>query len=266
MPSLAARAARWELFRKQRVSTRLLLPVLVELVVGLLPVLVEPVFLLLPVLIELVVRLLPVLAKQFLVVLVEPVFLLPVVVLRELLSVVLLTIILQAVVLLTVVLLAVLLFVSIVAKGTDVDVASKAWHILSPPSASDGLWSSSIRHSVLVQDSLRRPVPGSTLRTGAAIATITQISSVTLTSGIGRPSAISSANGINISTSRAVEPASPIKKSSGAITGDSWAKSRNLFFYSRLVFYATRDVRPGSIVLAKRNIVSTSFANNLSYR
>lgn len=264
MPSLAARAARWELFRKQRVSTRLLLPVLVELVVGLLPVLVEPVFLLLPVLIELVVRLLPVLAKQFLVVLVEPVFLLPVVVLRELLSVVLLTIILQAVVLLTVVLLAVLLFVSIVAKGTDVDVASKAWHILSPPSASDGLWSSSIRHSVLVQDSLRRPVPGSTLRTGAAIATITQISSVTLTSGIGRPSAISSANGINISTSRAVEPASPIKKSSGAITGDSWAKSRNLFFYSRLVFYATRDVRPGSIVLAKRNIVSTSFANNLA--
>jgi len=264
LPSLAARAARWELFRKQRVSTRLLLPVLVELVVGLLPVLVEPVFLLLPVLIELVVRLLPVLAKQFLVVLVEPVFLLPVVVLRELLSVVLLTIILQAVVLLTVVLLAVLLFVSIVAKGTDVDVASKAWHILSPPSASDGLWSSSIRHSVLVQDSLRRPVPGSTLRTGAAIATITQISSVTLTSGIGRPSAISSANGINISTSRAVEPASPIKKSSGAITGDSWAKSRNLFFYSRLVFYATRDVRPGSIVLAKRNIVSTSFANNLA--
>lgn len=264
MPSLAARAARWELFRKQRVSTRLLLPVLVELVVGLLPVLVEPVFLLLPVLIELVVRLLPVLAKQFLVVLVEPVFLLPVVVLRELLSVVLLTIILQAVVLLTVVLLAVLLFVSIVAKGTDVDVASKAWHILSPPSASDGLWSSSIRHSVLVQDSLRRPVPGSTLRTGAAIATITQISSVTLTSGIGRPSAISSANGINISTSRAVEPASPIKKSSGAITGDSWAKSRNLFFYSRLVLYATRDVRPGSIVLAKRNIVSTSFANNLA--
>lgn len=264
MPSLAARAARWELFRKQRVSTRLLLPVLVELVVGLLPVLVEPVFLLLPVLIELVVRLLPVLAKQFLVVLVEPVFLLPVVVLRELLSVVLLTIILQAVVLLTVVLLAVLLFVSIVAKGTDVDVASKAWHILSPPSASDGLWSSSIRHSVLVQDSLRRPVPGSTLRTGAAIATITQISSVTLTSGIGRPSAISSANGINILTSRAVEPASPIKKSSGAITGDSWAKSRNLFFYSRLVFYATRDVRPGSIVLAKRNIVSTSFANNLA--
>jgi len=264
LPSLAARAARWELFRKQRVSTRLLLPVLVELVVGLLPVLVEPVFLLLPVLIELVVRLLPVLAEQFLVVLVEPVFLLPVVVLRELLSVVLLTIILQAVVLLTVVLLAVLLFVSIVAKGTDVDVASKAWHILSPPSASDGLWSSSIRHSVLVQDSLRRPVPGSTLRTGAAIATITQISSVTLTSGIGRPSAISSANGINISTSRAVEPASPIKKSSGAITGDSWAKSRNLFFYSRLVFYATRDVRPGSIVLAKRNIVSTSFANNLA--
>lgn len=264
MPSLAARAARWELFRKQRVSTRLLLPVLVELVVGLLPVLVEPVFLLLPVLIELVVRLLPVLAKQFLVVLVEPVFLLPVVVLRELLSVVLLTIILQAVVLLTVVLLAVLLFVSIVAKGTDVDVASKAWHILSPSSASDGLWGSSIRHSVLVQDSLRRPVPGSTLRTGAAIATITQISSVTLTSGIGRPSAISSANGINISTSRAVEPASPIKKSSGAITGDSWAKSRNLFFYSRLVFYATRDVRPGSIVLAKRNIVSTSFANNLA--
>jgi len=264
LPSLAARAARWELFRKQRVSTRLLLPVLVELVVGLLPVLVEPVFLLLPVLIELVVRLLPVLAKQFLVVLVEPVFLLPVVVLRELLSVVLLTIILQAVVLLTVVLLAVLLFVSIVAKGTDVDVASKAWHILSPPSASDGLWSSSIRHSVLVQDSLRRPVPGSTLRTGAAIATITQISSVTLTSGIGRPSAISSANGINISTSRAVKPASPIKKSSGAITGDSWAKSRNLFFYSRLVFYATRDVRPGSIVLAKRNIVSTSFANNLA--
>lgn len=264
MPSLAARAARWELFRKQRVSTRLLLPVLVELVVGLLPVLVEPVFLLLPVLIELVVRLLPVLAKQFLVVLVEPVFLLPVVVLRELLSVVLLTIILQAVVLLTVVLLAVLLFVSIVAKGTDVDVASKAWHILSPSSASDGLWGSSIRHSVLVQDSLRRPVPGSTLRTGAAIATITQISSVTLTSGIGRPSAISSANGINISTSRAVKPASPIKKSSGAITGDSWAKSRNLFFYSRLVFYATRDVRPGSIVLAKRNIVSTSFANNLA--
>lgn len=264
MPSLAARAARWELFRKQRVSTRLLLPVLVELVVGLLPVLVEPVFLLLPVLIELVVRLLPVLAKQFLVVLVEPVFLLPVVVLRELLSVVLLTIILRAVFLLTVVLLAVLLFVSIVAKGTDVDVASKAWHILSPSSASDGLWGSSIRHSVLVQDSLRRPVPGSTLRTGAAIATITQISSVTLTSGIGRPSAISSANGINISTSRAVKPASPIKKSSGAITGDSWAKSRNLFFYSRLVFYATRDVRPGSIVLAKRNIVSTSFANNLA--
>ena len=52
--------------------------------------------------------------------------------------------------------------------------------------------------------------------------------------------------------SRSSSPASPIKKSSGAITGDSWAKSRNLFFYSRLVFYATRDVRPGSIVLVER--------------
>ena len=124
LSSLAAGAACWELLSKQRVSPRLLSVV----------VLVKPVVGLLSVLVELVVRLLlSVLVELLLVVLVEP-LLLSVVVLRELIAVVLL-----AVVLLTVVLLAVVLLLFTVAEGTDVDVSSKTWNILSPPVAGDGL-------------------------------------------------------------------------------------------------------------------------------
>ena len=98
-----------------------------------------------------------------------------------------------------------------------------------------------------------------------------------LTSGIGRPGPISCTNGINISPSCAVKPefdvwlllncervclfvgacwhflapASAVKKSSGAITGDSGTKSRDLLFHSGFMLHATRDVRPCSVVLIK---------------
>jgi len=267
---LVARVACRELFGKQRISpwllsvlvqppvAVLLLSVLVEPVVVLLSVPVELVVVLLPVLVELVVVLLPVLVELLLVVLVES-LLLSVVVLRELLAIVLLTIVLLTVVLLTVVL---LLFT--VCEGTNVDVSSKTWNILSPAVASDRLWHPPVRHSVLVEDSLRRSVSGSTSRTWAAVATIAKISSVALTSGVGRPGAISCTNGINISPSWAIKPASAIKKASGAITRDSGAKSGDLFFHSRFVLYTTRDVRPRSIVLAERNIVSTGLTDDLA--
>jgi len=257
LPSLAAC---WELFSKKRVSPRLLsVVVLVKPVVVLLAVV-----RLLSVLVKLVVRLLlSVLVELLLVVLVEP-LLLSVVVLRELIAVVLLPVVLLAVVLLAVVLLAVVLLLFTVAEGTDVDVSSKTWNILSPPVTGDGLRYTPVRHSVLVQDRLCRSVPWSTSGTRAAITTIAQIPSVALTSGIGRPGAISCANGINISPSCAVKPASAVKKSSGAITGDSGTKSRDLFFHSGFMLHATRNVRPCSVVLAKGDIVSTSLTNNLA--
>jgi len=249
LSSLAAGAACWELLSKQRVSPRLLSVV----------VLVKPVVGLLSVLVELVVRLLlSVLVELLLVVLVEP-LLLSVVVLRELIAVVLL-----AVVLLTVVLLAVVLLLFTVAEGTDVDVSSKTWNILSPSVAGDGLGYSPVRHSVLVQNRLGCSVPSSTSRTGAAIATIAQIPSVALTSGVGRPGPISCTNGINISSSCAVKPASAVKKSGGAITGDAGAKSGDLFLNSGFVLHTTRDVRPCSVVLTEGDIVSTSLTNNLA--
>jgi len=275
-------AARWELFGKQRIApwllsvvvlvqttVVLLLSVLVELVVLLLSVLVQPpVVVLLLVLIELVARLLSVLVELLLVVLVES-LLLSVVVLRELLTVVLLTVVLLTVVLLTVVLLTVVLLTVVlllftVTEGTNVDVSGKTWNILSPAVASDGLWHPPVRHSVLVQDGLRRSVSESTSRTGAAIATIAQIPSVALTSGVGRPGAISCTNGINILPSCAVKPAAPMEKGSGTITGDSGAKSGDLLFHPRLVLNTTRDVRPCSIVLAEGDIVSTSRTDNLA--
>jgi len=163
----------WELLRKQRVSPRLLLVVvvLVEPVV-LLSVLVEPVVVLLSVLVELVVRLLSVLVELLLVVLVES-LLLSVVVLRELLAiVVLLAIILLAVVLLAVVLLAVVLILFTVTEGTNVDVPGKTWDILSPAIASNRLWHSTVRHCVLVQDGLCCSVSGSASRARAAVATV----------------------------------------------------------------------------------------------
>jgi len=262
LSSLAAGAACWELLSKQRVSPRLLSVVvlvkpvvgLLSVLVGLLSVLVELVVrVLLSVLVELVVRLLSVLVELLLVVLVEP-LLLSVVVLRELIAVVLL-----AVVLLTVVL---LLFT--IAEGTNVDVSSKTWNILSPSVAGDCLGYSPVRHSVLVQNRLGCSVPSSTSRTGAAITTIAQIPSVALTSGVGRPGPISCTNGINISSSCAVKPASAVKKSGGAITGDPGAKSGNLFFNSGFVLHTTRDVGPCSVVLTEGDIVSTSLTNNLA--
>jgi len=257
LPSLAAC---WELFSKKRVSPRLLsVVVLVKPVVVLLAVV-----RLLSVLVKLVVRLLlSVLVELLLVVLVEP-LLLSVVVLRELIAVVLLPVVLLAVVLLAVVLLTVVLLLFTVAEGTDVDVSSKTWNILSPPVTGDGLRYSPVRHSVLVQGRLCCSVPWSTKWTRAAITTIAQIPSVALTSGVGRPGAISCANGINISPSCAVKPASAVKKSSGAITGDSGTKSRNLLFHSGFMLHATRNVRPCSVVLAKGDIVSTSLTNNLA--
>jgi len=290
----------WELLRKQRVSPRLLLVVvvLVQPVVVLLSVLVEPVVVLLSVLVELVVRLLSVLielivvllsvlVELLLVVLVELVvvallsvlvelvvlvesLLLSVVVLRELLAVVvllaiiLLAIILLAVVLLAVVLLAVVLILFTVTEGPNVDVPRKTWDILSAAIASDRLWHSTIRHCVLVQDGLRRSVSQSASRARAAVATVAEISSVALTSRVGRPSSISCANGINISPSWAVKPASAIEKSSGTITGDARAKSGNLLLHSGFVLNTPRDVRPRSVVLTKGDIVSSSLTDHLA--
>jgi len=261
----------WELLRKQRVSPRLLLVVvvLVQPVAVLLSVLVEPVVVLLSVLVELVVRLLSVLVELLLVVLVES-LLLSVVVLRELLAVVvllaviLLAIILLAVVLLAVVLLAVVLILFTVTEGPNVDVPGKTWDILSPAIASDRLWHSTIRHCVLVQDGLRRSVSQSTSRARAAVATVAEISSVALTSRVGRPSSISCANGINVSPSWAVKPASAIEKSSGTITGDAGAKSGNLLLHSGFVLNTPRDVRPRSVVLTKGDIVSASLTDHLA--
>jgi len=261
----------WELLRKQRVSPRLLLVVvvLVQPVVVLLSVLVEPVVVLLSVLVELVVRLLSVLVELLLVVLVES-LLLSVVVLRELLAVVvllaiiLLAIILLAVVLLAVVLLAVVLILFTVTEGPNVDVPRKTWDILSAAIASDRLWHSTIRHCVLVQDGLRRSVSQSASRARAAVATVAEISSVALTSRVGRPSSISCANGINISPSWAVKPASAIEKSSGTITGDAGAKSGNLLLHSGFVLNTPRDVRPRSVVLTKGDIVSSSLTDHLA--
>jgi len=261
----------WELLRKQRVSPRLLLVVvvLVQPVVVLLSVLVEPVVVLLSVLVELVVRLLSVLVELLLVVLVES-LLLSVVVLRELLAVVvllaiiLLAVVLLAVVLLAVVLLAVVLILFTVTEGTNVDVPGKTWDILSAAIASDRLWHSTIRHCVLVQDGLRRSVSQSASRARAAVATVAEISSVALTSRVGRPSSISCANGINISPSWAVKPASAIEKSSGTITGDAGAKSGNLLLHSGFVLNTPRDVRPRSVVLTKGDIVSSSLTDHLA--
>jgi len=256
----------WELLRKQRVSPRLLLVVvvLVQPVVVLLSVLVEPVVVLLSVLVELVVRLLSVLVELLLVVLVES-LLLSVVVLRELLAVVVLpAIILLAIILLAVVLLAVVLILFTVTEGTNVDVPGKTWDILSAAIASDRLWHSTIRHCVLVQDGLRRSVSQSASRARAAVATVAEISSVALTSRVGRPSSISCANGINISPSWAVKPASAIEKSSGTITGDAGAKSGNLLLHSGFVLNTPRDVRPRSVVLTKGDIVSSSLTDHLA--
>jgi len=261
----------WELLRKQRVSPRLLLVVvvLVQPVAVLLSVLVEPVVVLLSVLVELVVRLLSVLVELLLVVLVES-LLLSVVVLRELLAVVvllaiiLLAIILLTVVLLAVVLLAVVLILFTVTEGPNVDVPRKTWDILSAAIASDRLWHSTIRHCVLVQDGLRRSVSQSASRARAAVATVAEISSVALTSRVGRPSSISCANGINISPSWAVKPASAIEKSSGTITGDAGAKSGNLLLHSGFVLNTPRDVRPRSVVLTKGDIVSSSLTDHLA--
>jgi len=261
----------WELLRKQRVSPRLLLVVvvLVQPVVVLLSVLVEPVVVLLSVLVELVVRLLSVLVELLLVVLVES-LLLSVVVLRELLAVVvllaviLLAIILLAVVLLAVVLLAVVLILFTVTEGPNVDVPRKTWDILSAAITSDRLWHSTIRHCVLVQDGLRRSVSQSASRARAAVATVAEISSVALTSWVGRPSSISCANGINVSPSWAVKPASAIEKSSGTITGDARAKSGNLLLHSGFVLNTPWDVRPRSVVLTKGDIVSASLTDHLA--
>jgi len=261
----------WELLRKQRVSPRLLLVVvvLVQPVAVLLSVLVEPVVVLLSVLVELVVRLLSVLVELLLVVLVES-LLLSVVVLRELLAVVvllaviLLAVILLAVVLLAVVLLAVVLILFTVTEGPNVDVPRKTWDILSAAIASDRLWHSTVRHCVLVQDGLRRSVSQSASRARAAVATVAEISSVALTSRVGRPSSISCANGINVSPSWAVKPASAIEKSSGTITGDAGAKSGNLLLHSGFVLNTPRDVRPRSVVLTKGDIVSSSLTDHLA--
>jgi len=203
-----------------------------------------------------------------LVVLVES-LLLSVVVLRELLTVVLLAIVLLAIVLLaivllTIVLLTIVLFLFTVSEGTNVDVSGKAWNILSSTIPSDCLWHSSVRDSVLVEDCLRRSVSGSTKGPGAPVAAVAQIPSVALTSWVGGPGAVGCTNGINVPPSCAIKPASSIKKASGTITGDSRAKSRDLFFHPRFMLYTTRDVRPRSIVLAERNIVSTSLTDNLA--
>jgi len=213
----------------------------------------------------LVVVLLSVLVELLLVlvVLVES-LLLSVVVLRELLTVVLLTIVLLTVVLLAIVLLTVVLFLFTVREGTNVDVSGKAWNILSSTIPSDCLWHSSVRNSVLVENCLRRSVSGSTKGPGAPVAAVAQIPSVPLTSWVGGPGAVGCTNGINVPPSCAIKPASSIEKASGTITGDSRAKSRDLFFYPRFMLYTTRDVRPRSIVLAERNIVSTSLTDNLA--
>lgn len=209
------------------------------------------------------------------VVLVEPVVRLRPVVLVEplLLAVVLSTVVvlLSVVVLLTVVvlrsivvLLTVVLFPPAIAEGPNVDISREAWHALSPSVASDRLWHSSVRDSVLVQDCFRRPVPSASERTGASVAAITQLSKIPLASGVGRPCTIGCANRVDVWTGGTVKPASAMKESSGTISGDSRTKSRNLLFYSRFVLHTSGDVRPCSVLLAEGYIVSAGLTHNLA--
>ena len=167
LPPSAAAACCWELFGKQRVSSRLLLvlvlvqtgvllsvlvepvvvallSVLVELVVVvLLSVLIELVVVLLSVLVELIVVLLSVLVELVVVVLLSVLVELVVLVESLLLSVVilrkLLTVVLLAIILLAIILLAVVLLLFTVTQGANVDVPSKTWNVLSPAIASNGL-------------------------------------------------------------------------------------------------------------------------------
>jgi len=163
-----------------------------------------------------------------------------------------------------VVLLTVVLLPPAIAEGPDVDISREAWHVLSPSVASDRLWHSSVRDSVLVQDCFCRPVPSASERTRASVTTVTQLSKIALASRVGRPSTIGCANRVDVWTGGAVKPASAMKESSGTISGDSRTKSRDLLLHSRLMFHTTRDVCPCSVLLAERNIVSASLTHNLT--
>jgi len=161
-------------------------------------------------------------------------------------------------------LLTVVLFPPAIAEGPEVDISREAWHVLSPSVASDRLWHSSVRDSVLVQDCFCRPVPSASERTRASVATITQLSKIALASWVGRPSTIGRANRVDVWTGGAVKPASAVKESSGTISGDSRTKSGDLLFHSRFVLHTSGDVCPCSVLLAEGNIVSASLTHNLA--
>jgi len=149
-------------------------------------------------------------------------------------------------------------------QSANVNISSKAWNRFPFSVVGDDLGNSPVTGSVSAQDGLSRPVPCSSNRSRASIAAVLGLSQVTLTGGVRLPGTIKGAERINVRAGDTIKSASLIEETLCTITRDAGTCAGNLFVYTRVVFDATGNIRPGSILLTQRNIISAKITNNIA--
>jgi len=148
----------------------------------------------------------------------------------------------------------------------NVDVSSKRRHILPSFCVRHNLGHPPIRHRVGGNDRLGSPVSLLSKRSWATVAAILSLSQVTLTGGIRRPGAICCADGVDVRTSVAVKLALLVDEPDCTVAWNARTKSRHLLFHARIMFYAPRNIRPRSVLLAEGDIIPSSAAHHIAKR
>ena len=99
------------------------------------------------------------------------------------------------------------------------------------------------------QNSFFSSVSFSSKSSWTSITTILSISNISSACGVGNPSTILGTDWINIGSDRAIEFARIAQKPTWAITRNTRAETRDLLFYSGIVFDTSWNISPSSVFL-----------------
>ena len=104
------------------------------------------------------------------------------------------------------------------------------------------------------EEVLQLAVPGFAVGPGAGVAAVLGLADISLASGVGEPSAVAGASGVDSGSDGTGEVTFLAEIALGTVTGDAGADSGDLLLYSGFVFDAARDVGPCSVLLNFRKM------------
>jgi len=133
--------------------------------------------------------------------------------------------------------------------AADIDISSKRRDVFSSSIISNNLGNPPVTDNVAVQNGLGCSVSGAPSRSWAAVATVPCLPQVPLTCGVWGPGTILGTDGVNISSSHAVELATSVEEPLCTIPRNTRADTGDLLLDTRVMLNTPGDICPGPIIL-----------------